>query len=384
MPPTQGKRNAKRTRVERGLYVKNGIYSACAADSAGQMVWKSLGPVNLAEARRTRDAFVATIRSTRAVDATAPLADVAGLFLAEQQHLVEVSELRPSTLRNHEEAVRLHLNGLGSKPTSSIRADDLVRWHHEQISKGYAAWTIRRHWSTLRSILGFAARKGYATGNPADLLTRRERPKPGKPKLRYLENRDIAALVDASGERYRTGLMLMLFCGLRISELLGLRWRDVSFAEGVIWVTGQVHAGERLDYAKTAAGSREVVLMDTLANVLKQHKLASAFSRPDDFVLTSLTGSPMDVRNLRRRGLQAACDRAGLAGVTAHTLRHTYASVLIAQGHDPVYVAAQMGHARPSITLDTYAHLFARAKNAEKHRSALDAEFGRIVEPVSG
>ena len=87
----------------------------------------------------------------------------------------------------------------------------------------------------------------------------------------------------------------------------------------------------------------------------------------------------MNPRNLAQRGLQKAADRAGLEGVMFHVLRHTFASILIAQGHDAPYVAAQLGHERPSVTLDTYSHLFSRARSAAKHRQMLDAEFGHLI-----
>lgn len=373
-------RNAPRVRVERGLYIKRGTYYACSTDASGRTVWKSLGSVNLSEARRLRDEFSASTRSVQSVSTKVTVGEIAKLFLAEQERREAVGEIRPGTLRNHREAIKLHLNGLDRRQVATITPDDLVAWNRAQRENGYADWTIRRHWGTLRSVLGLAARRGYAASNPADLLTSRERPKNGKSQVRYLESDEISALLDASKPRYRIGLTVMLFCGLRISELLGLRWQDVSFSEGIVRVTGQVDdRGNRVDFAKTDAGHREVVLMDALSNALKAHKLASPYSAPDDFVMASLTGTPIGLRNLRSRGLEAACTAAGLHGVTCHVLRHTFVSILIFQGNDPVYVAAQAGHENPSVTLDTYSHLFARVRNAEAHRIALDAEFGTVV-----
>jgi integrase len=65
--------------------------------------------------------------------------------------------------------------------------------------------------------------------------------------------------------------------------------------------------------------------------------------------------------------------------VSFHTLRHTFASLLIAQGHDPVFVSRQLGHASPTITLNTYAHLFDSARHAHAAREQLDAEYRDVL-----
>jgi integrase len=65
--------------------------------------------------------------------------------------------------------------------------------------------------------------------------------------------------------------------------------------------------------------------------------------------------------------------------VTLHALRDTFASILIGQGHDPVYVAGQIGHEDPAVTLKTYAKLFDRARHADAHREAMEPRFRRDV-----
>ncbi len=238
--------------------------------------------------------------------------------------------------------------------------------------------TIRNAWITLRLVLGYAARHGYAPSNVADLLTTRERPKPGPRRIRYLNADEIERLLGASTERFRPAIASAIFLGVRPSELLAIRWAEVSFTDGLVAVTGQVKKGERVDYAKTAAGDREIVLFDGLATLLKAHKLRSRWSRDSDPVFASEVGTPMQPRNLAQRGLEAAAKRAGLEGVTFHVMRHTFASILIAQGNDPTYVAGQMGHEDASETLRTYAHLFDRARHAAEHRAKLNAEFGHL------
>jgi integrase len=102
---------------------------------------------------------------------------------------------------------------------------------------------------------------------------------------------------------------------------------------------------------KTAAARRDAILMPQLAHELGNHRVASPFSDDDDLVFASTHGKTIGHRALTARGLERACHRAALTGVTFHVLRHTLASLLIAQGHDPVFVSRQLGPANPAITL---------------------------------
>jgi len=175
-----------------------------------------------------------------------------------------------------------------------------------------------------------------------------------------------------------------IFTGLRQGELLGLTWGDVDLAGGSIRVSKALdRQGQRVD-PKTLQAVREVVLMPALTQLLREHKLASPFSRPIDFVFASATGSPLYWRNVARRGLGAALEAARLEHVRWHDLRHTFASLLIAQGANVVYVSRQLGHASPDITLRVYAHLFDRAEHAQRASDALEASFGAMVAETGG
>ena len=92
----------------------------------------------------------------------------------------------------------------------------------------------------------------------------------------------------------------------------------------------------------------------------------------------------MYFRNVTRRGLAAAITKAGLDGegeprLRFHDLRHTFASLLIAQGLNVVFVSRQLGHASPSFTLDVYGGLFDRAEHARRATEALEADFGELL-----
>lgn len=92
---------------------------------------------------------------------------------------------------------------------------------------------------------------------------------------------------------------------------------------------------------------------------------------PSDLVFASALGAGLDRRNVSRRGLERAIASAGLVDPQRptrrfHDLRHTFASLLIAQGTNVVFVSQQLGHASPEITLRVYAHLFDRAADRRR------------------
>jgi integrase len=178
----------------------------------------------------------------------------------------------------------------------------------------------------------------------------------GKPKRTWVEADQAAALIDAAGD-HRALIATMVFAGLRVSELTNLRWRSVDLAGGKLTV----------EQSKTEAGEgRRVDLSPMLLDELKLHRADAEFSGPDDFVFATRNGTRRERSNITRQILRpavkaanAARAKAGLSqlvGITNHSLRRTFASLLYEAGANPVYVKAQMGHRSSALALDIYAH----------------------------
>ncbi len=130
---------------------------------------------------------------------------------------------------------------------------------------------------------------------------------------------------------------------------------------------------------------REVVLFPELASFLRQHKAASRFSLAHDYVFTSATGTPLNYRNVESRGFDHAVTTARLdlnhdTKPVLHDCRHTFASLLIAQGLDVVFISRRLGHASPATTLRVYAHLFDKANHANSMSDVLSAQFGTLLD----
>jgi integrase len=131
---------------------------------------------------------------------------------------------------------------------------------------------------------------------------------------------------------------------------------------------------------KTGAGRRAVYLVPELVSVLRSHKsdrFALGHAGADSFVFGTKDGHPLTQRNASRAllaaGKRAKLNPEGIQPVSWHDLRHTFGSRLVAAGCDVVVVQRQMGHSRPSITLDIYAHEFEKAKRSEDIRARIAA-----------
>jgi integrase len=215
-------------------------------------------------------------------------------------------------------------------------------------------------------------------------LERGERPELRRREMRILQRSELEALIDAVVPAYRPLIATAVFTGARIGEVLGLTWSDIDFSNGVVSIRKQLARDGTRVPPKTPEAVRKIILMPALGRVLAAHRLSSSYSAETDLVFASATGRGLDRRNVSRRGLADAAHRAGLDGVDLprlrfHDLRHTFASLLIAQGANVVFVARQLGHTSPDITLRVYAHLFDNAAHAERASSLLEHQFAHVL-----
>lgn len=170
------------------------------------------------------------------------------------------------------------------------------------------------------------------------------------------------------GDRLEALWVLTVTLGLRQGELLALRWQDCDLDAGTLRVTGTLQrvAGALQRGEPKTPRSRRVLNLPALARgALRRHRARQAAERlqagpcwqEQDLVFTTVVGTPLDARNVRR-AFKQHLRRAGLpAGVRFHDLRHTAATLLLAQGVHPRAVTETLGHSQIGLTLDTYSHV---------------------------
>jgi integrase len=373
----------RRTRVERGIYRQaNGKYAVCVMVD-GRARFRTLEAASLRDARRQRQALQ-TVSGICELPLSPRLtfAEVADRWLAEFEAKVAAGARRERTLDLYRSQLRRHLlPRLGRRRLQTITPDDVVALLRELQSEDLSPWTIKGILGTLSCVLSYALRRGYIGSHPFGRLERDERPHPPPSKQRVLSQRELARLLRSCPKRYRPLLATGADTGMRLSELLALSWDDVDFAAGVIHVRHQLARARRgvrphRVPPKTRASLRQIPLLPQLANVLREHKRRSRFAAGSDYVFATGRGTPFLHHNVSKRVLRRAARDAGLdqrkRRLRFHDLRHTFASHLIIDIRlDVAQVSRILGHARTSMTLDTYTHLFEQAAHGAEVRTQL-------------
>jgi integrase len=397
-----------------GVFIRGGKFEISYTDSTGVDRMKTLGAVRtdacrngltLKDAKGEREKLRVQVRAGETVaPSKATFADVADDFLKLFASLVESGERSERTLALYRQYHRAYLEpSFGRLSIQKVSAEHVARLLGElratkskRTKRPLAAWTVKGIYTLLGSIFNHALTRGLIVETPLKRLAKTERPKVRKTsKARVLSHDEIRRLLAHALESYRPLLATAVFSGMRLSELLGLRWQDVDFEAGLIHVRHQLSRASKTKPArllplKTDAGSRDIVLLPQLAELLRGHHVAEVVKgsgQPHHFVFTTEIGTPFYGRNVSARGLDKAADRAKLNGddkprVSMHDLRHTFASHLILDLKlDVGTVSRQLGHARPSITSDVYAHLFDQARHhADIRERMAESEFGQLLE----
>ena len=244
-------------------------------------------------------------------------------------------DLAAETTRKLGFHVSLLNRAFGEKRPDAITPADVQAWITGSTLKPSS---IRRYMDTLRAILD------YAGVDPNPARSRHVRlPRQDTEPVAPPSGGDVAAIVANTPPRWRLALRILAETGMRVGELHNLEWRDVDEAASRFRIRG----------GKTRAARRWVsVPTELMVDV-------GRMTPPDDRTPTRRVypgATPDAVRNVMTR----ACHAAGTAHYHPHDLRHRYASVQIARGVPVTNLAAQLGHAKNSITLDTYSHVLLR------------------------
>ena len=180
---------------------------------------------------------------------------------------------RPRTLDAYRYALDRHiLPRFKNRRVADITPDDVARMVSEMRRAGYSEWTISGAVSTLSGCLGKALRRGLIASNPCKALAADERPKQRSREKRVLSEKEIEAVLSGASDRFRPIVAVLLFAGLRLGELLALKWDAVDFDDGFLRVRFQLSPQRELVELKTDSGRRDVVLIPQLAKVLRAHR----------------------------------------------------------------------------------------------------------------
>ena len=259
---------------------------------------------------------------------------------------------------------------VGAVPIQKLRATDLQAIYAAMARDGLADRTRLHVHRVVFTLLKHATQWGVISRNVASLV---DAPRVKALELEILTPEEIKIVLTALQEKPLYPIVATaLGSGLRRSELLGLRWKDIDFVAGALRVEQALEQTQRggllFRQPKTKYGRRTVTLAPSTLAILRAHRGAQREQRllfglgkaPEDaLVFASFDGSPRSPNGLTKQW-QLAMRQLGLRA-TLHSLRHSHASTLIASGLDILSISRRLGHGSPSVTLNIYGHLYSKS-----------------------
>jgi integrase len=333
--------------------------------------WRDHGRSRIRTFDRKRDAeaFEAQIRLAKRQDAlgqldagSQPLTEFFGTWwrLYAEQHLAARTRTLYADLRD-----RLLIPRLGELQLRRITPEAVQTLQVDLRNKGVGEEMVRKALVLLQSVMERAVEWGYLQANPVKPV---RKPRQGRKRaVRPLPPEIVEAIRAQLRLRDATLVSVMAYAGLRPSEALGLRWGDVR--ESSLLVERALAQGEAQP-TKTRR-VRSVRLLRPLRDDLREWRMASG--RPDDmtWVFPMSDGrawTDTASRNWRRRIFNPAAKAADVSAPRPYDLRHSFVSLMLAEGVSVVEIAEEVGNS-PSVSLDTYGHVISELKGQER-RSA--------------
>ena len=296
-------------------------------------------------------------------------------------YLDQKVSLRERTRDRYRSELRAHLvPSFGQKTMFSISRNDVQEFILTLVGRGLAANTIKGVYNLLASMMRLAEEEGVIDKSPCRRISLP--PMVGNER-RFLSAPEVERLVAAMDRRYRALVHTAAYLGLRWHEIAGLRLRYVELERGRPATLRVISTIERsggrcrvVDVGKTKAARRTLVMPEFLREALEDH--VAKYS-DGEWVFAAPKGGFLRYDNFRNREWSPAVEKARLAPLTFHCLRHTAAAFMIDDGADPLQLKRRMGHSDIRPSLDTYGHLFAQREDALV--KALDARRRTALRP---
>jgi integrase len=285
---------------------------------------------------------------------------------------------KASTMESYRQIVRDHINPhIGTIQLNRLTPDDIQKMVDTWL-KTHSTQSVRNFHARLRKALNYAMSRQLITYNPAMLVELPTVVKRPVQPITAMQMRAILAVV--SGHRLELLYRMAVVMGMRLGELLALRWQDIDMSRKALYITGTMRrikgkmqrlTGGKNDSSTTAAPIPETIMRRLIP--LRQS---------NGYLFTTTKGNPYDPRYIPRQ-FETVIGQANkiLADndkipdtVTFHTLRHSSASFLIAAGESPRMVMEHLRHSQIAITMNLYGHIF-----DTEHRRAAD-NLGEILE----
>lgn len=279
------------------------------------------------------------------------------------------NKVKPLTYSSYQGIIRNHINPqIGAVELQAVRGSHIQRVYNTMTAAGASGKTVKNVSAVLHKAFSIAIKQGIISSNPCDGA---ELPKAEKKEIKPLTDEEIPVFLDAiENSPFKNAYALCLFAGLREGECLGLSWKQIDFKRKRIVISQQLQKrkdGDKAYYiAPSTKSSRprtieppaiafEYLKQERVKQLENRLKAGTAWSNPDDLVFTDELGKHYAIITFYTRFKRIAAS-IGRPDARPHDLRHTAATVAIANGADIKSVQDFLGHATASFTLNVYAH----------------------------
>jgi len=278
--------------------------------------------------------------------------------------------LKPTSARYYGIQLRCHiLPQLGSRRLCDFTRAETQAFLTAKRKQGLSGSTVHGIRAALSKVLQTAVDWGYLSSNPARGLIVGDRNP--KKETAYLSPDQVRLLASSLSEPCRTIVLLLALTGLRIGELLALRWKHLDFPAGVIRVRETVYEGQ-FGSPKTRSSRRDLPMSGAARELLLGARRTGG---DQDLVFTSRAGTPINPKNLASRELRPTCRRLKVPVVGWHSFRHTHGTLLTEVGESIKTTQAILGHSDLETTLNIYSHAI-----PESQRRAMEG-VAEILDP---
>lgn len=290
-------------------------------------------------------------------------------------------KVKESTFESYQQIFRTHLLPyFGDYPLQQITPEDIQKYVTLKRREGQIApKTINNTLVPLKEMFKHAVRWRYLHESPAIYV---EKPRVPRKEMDFLTREELRQFLEHVHAEHYVLFLTACLTGMRRGELLAMKWSNLDWNRRQYFIKESLYKSGFTE-PKSSYSMRAVNLPPVLLASLKRHhvkqaeiKLGNRYDSHDmDLIFCKKDGKPLDPNNLVKRIFLPTLKRAGMRRIRFHDLRHTFASLLIAQGENPKYIQNQLGHSSIQTTLDRYGHLM-----PETHRQAAE----RLQEAVFG
>ncbi|HEV2401615.1 MAG TPA: tyrosine-type recombinase/integrase [Candidatus Sulfotelmatobacter sp.] len=296
-----------------------------------------------------------------------------GSFVKDDWTPVVLPTLKYATQKHYRYMLDVHLiPSFGQRQLRELTREELQSFLSRKLKGGLSWETVHHFKCGLSKILGAAEEWGYIAENAAQ-KTKLPRRQHGTERT-VLTPVQVRNLVTALNHPARSVTLLLVLTGLRVGELLALRWGSIDLNARMLRVCETVYDGH-FDQPKTKRSARTIPIGTETAEIFTAIRPSVVDARA--LVFATREGLPLERWNLLRKHLKPAARKLGLPGVTWHLLRHSHATMLDSVGTPIGTMQSLLGHSTPDITREIYLHAI-----PEEQRRAVESVERLLFGPI--